>query len=195
MAAPRKSAPGKADPQGAKKPAAKASARTKALRAKASVRAADSALPANTDASDCGGPLTFDAVHACESITDGGSDAYTLTTSAAHDLLTIQLTQSDEAFVTGELTGPDGAVVDCSIMGWAGPASCRTDAAGAYTLVVTDSYGTGGYTLAVSSLKASPCTTVAEADLAFGAAPLSGSIAAGGASACYAIDSGAAMRR
>lgn len=192
VAAPGKSAPGKADPHGAKKPDAKSSARTKALRAKASVRAADSADPSNTDASDCGGPLTFDTVHACESITDGGSDTYTLTTAAAHDLLTIQLTQSEEAFVTGQLTGPDGAVVDCSIMGWVGPASCRTDAAGAYTLVVTDSYGTGGYTLAVSSLKASPCTTVAEADLAFGAAPLSGSIAAGGASACYAIDSGAA---
>ncbi|MFH9615489.1 hypothetical protein ACH4MM_17500 [Streptomyces pratensis] len=162
------------------------------MRAEASVRAADLALPANTDASDCGGPLTFDTVHACESITDDGSDTYTLTTSVDHDLLTIQLTQSEEVSVTGQLTGPNGAVLDCSIMGWAGPASCRTDAAGAYTLVVTDSYGTGGYTLAVSSLNSSPCTGVTEADLAFGAAPLSGSIAAGGASSCYAVDGGAA---
>ncbi|MEU9199341.1 hypothetical protein [Streptomyces sp. NPDC048332] len=162
------------------------------MRAKASVRAADSALPAHTEASDCGGPLTLDTVYACESITDDGSDTYTLTTSVDQDLLTIQLTQSEEAFVTGQLTGPDGAAVDCSIMGWTGPASCRTNAAGAYTLVVTDSFGTGGYTLAVSSLKASPCTAVTGADLAFGAAPLSGSIAAGGASSCYAINSGAA---
>ncbi|MFE3518659.1 hypothetical protein [Streptomyces sp. NPDC059166] len=190
--APRRSTPDKTGPQSAEESAADSSTRTKALRAEASQRAADSAPSAVTEPSDCGGPLTLDTVHVCESITDGASDTYTLTTSAAHDLLTVQLTESGDASVTGQLTGPDGAAVDCSIMGWSGPASCRTDEAGAYTLVVTGSFGTGGYTLAVSSLRSSPCATVTGDDLAFGAEPLSGSIAAGGASACYAIADGAA---
>ncbi|WP_405583625.1 hypothetical protein [Streptomyces sp. NBC_01190] len=173
-------------------PAAPSAAKVKTLRAKAAASATTAASAKRSQATDCGGPLPLDTVHVCASIAVNGSDTYTVTTSAADDLLTIQLTETDDAEVTGQLTGPDGAEVNCSITGWYGPASCPTGAAGAYTLVITDSYGSGGYTLAVSSLRTSPCTALTENELAFGAAPLTGSIAAGGASACYAPATGAA---
>jgi hypothetical protein len=130
--------------------------------------------------------LAFDTVHACASITDGGSDTYTLTTGHADDLLTVQLTQTGEGAVTATLTGPDGTDTGCQITGWFGPAECPTGAAGTYTLVVSDAYDTSGYSLSASSLQSSPCTTLTAAQLPFGAPALTGSLAAGGASACYA---------
>ncbi|WP_433890658.1 hypothetical protein [Streptomyces sp. CA-111067] len=162
----------------------------KSLRAKAAAHALSSASAKNTQATSCGGPLAFDTVHACASIADGGSDTYTLTTTSADDLLTVQLTQTGEGAVTGTLTGPDGTDTGCQITSWFGPADCPTGAAGTYTLVVSDAYDTSGYSLSVSSLQSSPCTGLTASQLTFGAPALTGSLAAGGASACYAPTGG-----
>ncbi len=169
----------------ADKPARPTAAHVKELRAKASALAARTAD--DTAATDCGGPLDFGTVYSCASITDGGSDTYTLTTTSDDDLLTVQLTESDQISVTGELTAPDGSVAQCMITGWTGAASCATGAAGTYTLRVDNEFGTGGYTLAVSSLRAANCPSLGAAQTAFGAAALTGSIDAGGASACFDI--------
>jgi hypothetical protein len=161
------------------------------LRAGAAAHAVAAASAANTQSTRCGGSLTLDAVHACVSIPDGGSDSYTLTTSVAGDVLSVQLFATSGAFISGTLTGPDGAEPPCSVQG-SGPESCATGAAGTYTFVVTDESGAGGYTLAVSSLKSSPCTGLSASALAFGSAPLTGSLPAGAASTCYALGDGAA---
>ncbi|MBY8877528.1 hypothetical protein [Actinacidiphila acidipaludis] len=178
-------------PSGTKPAAARPSAaQLKALRAKAAARALASASPRDTQDASCGGPLAFDTVHACDAIASGGSDAYTVTTSAADDQLTIQLVATSGAQVNASLTGPDGTAVSC--FSGVSVRTCATGAAGGYTLVVDDQYGSGGYTLAVSSLKSSACTPITASDLAFGSAPKTGSLAAGAASACYGLDDGVA---
>ncbi|WP_141726402.1 hypothetical protein [Actinacidiphila rubida] len=134
--------------------------------------------------------MPLDTVHACSSITQGGTDTYTVTTTADDDVLTIQLATAADAALTLRLTGPDDAVFRC--VGGAGPTTCTTGPAGDYTLTVTDQYGSGAYTLAASSLRSSPCHAVTDADLAFGGTPLTGSLAAGAASACDAFGDSAA---
>jgi hypothetical protein len=185
---PQKPAPRKAAPR---KAAAPSAAEVKSLRAGAAAHALAAASAANTQSTPCGGRLTLDAVHACASIPDGGSDTYTLTTSVAGDVLSVQLVATSGAFVSGTLTDPDGAEPPCAVQE-SGPKSCATGPAGTYTFVVTDQFGAGGYTLAVSSLKSSPCTGLTASALAFGSAPLTGSLPAGAASACYALGDGAA---
>jgi hypothetical protein len=185
--APSTSGPSTSAPSTSRAPnSATSAAKAKSLRAKAAAHALASASAKDAQATACGGPLAFDTVHACASITDGGSDTYTLTTGHADDLLTVQLTQTGQGAVTATLTGPDGTDTGCQITGWFGPAECPTGAAGTYTLVVSDAYDTSGYSLSVSSLQSSPCTTLTAAQLPFGAPALTGSLAAGGASACYA---------
>ncbi|MFG1810357.1 hypothetical protein [Streptomyces sp. NPDC049040] len=174
-----------------KPPTAPSAAKVKALRAEAAKRAAASVTAKDTQAAQCGGPLVLDEVHACTSIPDGGSDAYTVTTTVADDLLTIQLASTSDAYVSGVLTGPEGSDLYCYVSG-SGPASCLTTQPGSYTLTVTDDFGAGSYTLAVSSLRSSPCTGLTESDLAFGSTPLTGSLGAGAASSCYAFGDGAA---
>ena len=189
--------PSSRKPSTAKSPAAKPStakpstatpstAQLKALRAKAAARALASASPRNSQDTACGGPLAFDTVHACDAIPNGGSDSYTLTTSVADDLLTIQLAATSSGNLGGVLTGPDGTAITC-ILYPAQPSSCATGPAGAYTLVVSDQFAPGSYTLAVSSLRSSPCTQLAPDDLDFGSTPLTGALAAGAASSCYAL--------
>lgn len=186
-AVPQKTA---ATPARHKSPAPSA-AKVKALRAGASAHAAALASAKDTQAGACGGVLALDTVHACASIPEGGTDTYTVTTSVADDVLAVQLASASGGYVSGWLTGPEGTDVSCSLSG-PGPASCPTGPAGTYTLTVTDPAGTGSYTLAVSSLRSSPCTGLTGSDLAFGSAPLTGSLAAGAASSCYALGDGAA---
>lgn len=162
----------------------------RAQRAKAAANAARTADDIQTG--DCGGAVTLGSVYACDSITDGGSDIYTVTTTGAHDLLTVQLTADDGVAVYAGLTAPDGSPVYCPVNSSTGPGTCATDAAGTYTLTVEDQYGTGGYALSVSSLRDADCPDLTAADLAFGAAPVTGDITAGGASACYDLAPGTA---
>lgn len=171
------------------KPAALSAAKVKALRATAATRAAASAPAKDIQATSCGGPLALDTVRVCASIADGASDTYTVTTAAAGDVLTVQLASTGDGFIDGVLTGPDGTDQLCSPS--SGPTACPTGPAGTYTLVVTAVFAPGSYTLAVSSLKSSPCTALAASDLAFDSAPLTGSLAAGAASSCYALGDGA----
>ncbi|MEE4541291.1 hypothetical protein V2S66_04835 [Streptomyces sp. V4-01] len=173
------------------KPAAPSAAEVKALRAKAAARASSSAGAKDTQGATCGGTLPLDTVHACASIPDGGSDTYTVTTSAADDVLTIQLTATGGGNLGGTVNGPDGAGYLCSLSPY-GPTSCATGEAGTYTLVVAEEYGTAAYSLAVSSLRSSPCPELPSTGLDFGSAPVTGSLDAGAAASCHALGSGAA---
>ncbi|SFE33023.1 hypothetical protein SAMN05216251_102511 [Actinacidiphila alni] len=173
------------------KPAAPSEAKVKALRAGAAARAVTQAAPRNTQSTDCGGVLALDTVHACTAIPGSGSDTYTVTTTVADDVLAVQLAPTGDASVDATLTGPDGTDISCSVFG-ASPATCSTGPAGTYTIEVVNWYTTGGYTLAVSSLRSSPCTRLTASDLAFGAGPSTGSLAAGAAASCYALGDGAA---
>ncbi|MEV4754098.1 hypothetical protein AB0J86_03145 [Micromonospora sp. NPDC049559] len=137
---------------------------------------------------ECGGPLTFGQSVTCPSISGAERHVYTVTSTTDSDKLYSRQTAGSGASITVELTDSDGERV-CFL--YNGTDGCQLGVAGAYTATVRlgSGQGSGGYTLAVESMRTpSSCTDLPNSFFSFASPGLTDTLPAGSPAKCYSLD-------
>jgi len=129
----------------------------------------------------CGGALAWSTVISCDSISDGETDTYSVTTTVPQESVLVRFTVTNEDFgVVATLAGHDGS---CEI--FRSLTRCELGAVGSYTLTVTGTYNTGDYKLSAASLLGSSCQALSAADLSPAAAGKPGELPVGMVGDCF----------
>ncbi|CAM5487013.1 hypothetical protein SXANM310S_07369 [Streptomyces xanthochromogenes] len=136
----------------------------------------------------CSGALAPDTVHTCAQWPAQGA-SFTVALSRPNDVVLVQVVSTNNQAEHPKLTAPDGSAASCEQPDGYGPARCRTATAGTYTLSFTDVFGSGGFSVAYTTLlSGTSCTKVAAANTSL-AAPktFDGTLAAGSVGRCYTL--------
>ncbi len=141
----------------------------------------------------CGGGVAeFGEIYSCPSLSGDRQDVFTVTTSVDGDVLygTVTGTANNDVTdsVSAMLYDAEGNYI-CYYAFY--PGSCELGAAGAYTVVVALSYGSGdmAYTLSLQSQRTpSSCKTLGNAFFSFASQGRAAELARGSAGECYTFD-------
>jgi hypothetical protein len=125
---------------------------------------------------------------------DAEMDCYTFGGAAGDQVRVRPVTTSGDLDLAVRVFGPDGQPADCGFSFGSDERTCQIDATGTYTLLAVDdpflASGTGDYALAIQRLNGpAGCTP-----LSFGAAPMTGSIAAAAEIDCFTFSGSSGAR-
>ncbi|MFI8966486.1 hypothetical protein ACIGO8_30745 [Streptomyces sp. NPDC053493] len=141
----------------------------------------------------CSGAIAPNTVHTCSAWPENHTTSFTLDVPRAKDVVFAQAVDTQGDDVNVSLTAPDGSAVTCDRPDDFGAHRCPTTQAGAYTLKVSDSWGSsGGFSVSYKALLSDvSCAHVTDADTALGRpAALATSLVAGSTGNCFALPTG-----
>ncbi|MEH1058955.1 hypothetical protein V6U89_27575 [Micromonospora sp. CPCC 206171] len=139
----------------------------------------------------CGGALTFGTVNNCGLIIGQAEDTWTFTTTADSDVLYVQVVEMSGVSLSIRVKHQEGWTA-CEISAYHEYLEqCRLGPAGAYTLTVrtTSGSGNGGYTLSIESRRTpSTCEQLPADAFSWASAGVGGTLPAGLATRCFTFD-------
>ncbi|MBR7832072.1 hypothetical protein KDL01_02310 [Actinospica durhamensis] len=150
--------------------------------------AARSVIAHSTVPDTCSGAIAADTVYPCTTPSATGTDTFTVTLTSSHDLLVFDVLNTSSpggGLLPVSITPPGGTATTCTAATYARLPGCATNAAGTYTIQVTN-YGVD-YTIDYLPLLSDSSCTAADPTFATWT-PLTGTIAAGQAGACFSLD-------
>ena len=144
----------------------------------AAAAAREASQRAATDA--CSGQISADTLYSCQTPSGTGTDTYTLTLSAAPDVLVFQTTTASGITLPITVRAPGGGKLSCQ---HSPVDECAASQQGTYKVVVSSAQAT--YTLEYTALLTE--TNCPAISLSFDAPSVTGSLTAGQPGACYSF--------